>query len=150
MNVVILTGRLGQNPEVRYMPSGDAVCNFSIPDTVVWKDKASGERKEKTDWFDCVMFGSQVEHFTKWCKKGTGIEVRGSLRKSTYEKGDHKVTKYEIHVDAWSFAPGTKREDAPSQASGSTTEQAAAPAKTGAASKKPVPSFADMDDHVPF
>lgn len=149
MNVVIMSGRIGRDPEVRYMPSGDAVCSFSLPDTVVWKDKASGERKEKTDWFDCVMFGSQVENFTRWCKKGTGVEIRGSLRKSTYEKDGQKVTKYEIHVSEWSFAPGSKREDAPSQASGTAAEQAATPARTGAA-KKPVPSFAEMDDSIPF
>ncbi len=85
VNKVILVGNLGQDPEVKYMPSGGAVTNISIATTDTWKDKASGERKEKTEWHRVVFFNRLAEIAGEYLKKGSQIFIEGNLRTQKWQ-----------------------------------------------------------------
>ena len=80
VNKVILVGNLGRDPETRYMPSGDAVTNISRRDHDKWKDKASGEKKEETEWHRVAFFGQLAEIAGEYLKKGSQVYVEGRLR----------------------------------------------------------------------
>ena len=79
VNKVILLGNLGRDPELRFMPNGDAVCNFSIATTDSWKDKA-GEKQERTEWHNIVMYRKLAEIAGEYLKKGSSIYVEGRLQ----------------------------------------------------------------------
>lgn len=93
MNQCNFTGRLGRDPEVRYMPNGDAACNISIAVGKQWKDKNTGEKKEQTTWVPVSFFGKTAELVGKYCVKGSQIRVTGefSVRKYTDKDGNEKV-----------------------------------------------------------
>ncbi|MEQ1883131.1 MAG: single-stranded DNA-binding protein, partial [Burkholderiales bacterium] len=78
VNKVILVGNLGKDPEVRYLPSGDAVANISIATTETWKDKA-GEKQEKTEWHRVSMFSKLAEIAGEYLKKGSQVYIEGRL-----------------------------------------------------------------------
>ena len=80
VNKVILVGNCGKDPETRYMPSGGAVTNISIATSESWKDKQSGETKERTEWHNIVFFNRLGEIAGEYLKKGSQIYVEGSLR----------------------------------------------------------------------
>jgi single-strand DNA-binding protein len=80
VNKVILIGNLGSNPDVRYMPNGDAVANISIATSETWKDKESGEAREKTEWHRVVFFRRLAEIVGEFLTKGSKVYVEGSLR----------------------------------------------------------------------
>jgi single-strand DNA-binding protein len=80
VNKVILVGNLGADPETRYAPSGDAICNIRIATTDTWRDKASGDKKEATEWHRVVFFGKLAEIAGQYLKKGSQVYVEGSLR----------------------------------------------------------------------
>ena len=80
LNKVILIGNLGQNPETRYMPNGDAVTNISVATTDTWKDKVTGERQEKTEWHRVIFYRKLAEIVAEYLKKGAPVYVEGSLR----------------------------------------------------------------------
>ncbi len=94
VNKVILIGNLGRDPEVRSMQNGGKVANISIATSETWRDKASGERKEKTEWHRVVIFGNLAEIAEKYLKKGSKVYVSGSLqtRKWTDQSGAEKYT----------------------------------------------------------
>ena len=79
VNKVILVGNLGRDPEVRYMPSGDAMASLSIATTDTWKDKG-GEKQERTEWHRVVMFGKQAEIAGEYLKKGSQVYIEGRLQ----------------------------------------------------------------------
>lgn len=101
VNKVIIVGNLGRDPEVRYTAGGDAICNLSIATTDNWRDKASGERKEHTEWHRVSFFGKTAEVCGQYLKKGASIYVEGSLRtrKWTDKDGQEKYTT-EIRGDS--------------------------------------------------
>lgn len=107
VNKVILIGNLGRDPEVRYMPSGDAVATLSVATTDTWKDKATGERKEQTEWHRVSFFGRTAEVCGQYLKKGSAVYVEGSLRTRKYTDKDG-VEKYatEIRGDAMQMLGG--------------------------------------------
>ena len=80
VNKVILVGNLGKDPEVRYMPSGGAVANVTLATSEQWKDKQSGEQKERTEWHTVVFYQRLAEIVGEYLKKGSQIYVEGSLR----------------------------------------------------------------------
>lgn len=80
VNKVILVGNLGKDPEVRYMPSGGAVANVTLATSEQWKDKQSGEQKERTEWHSVVFYQRLAEIVGEYLKKGSQIYVEGSLR----------------------------------------------------------------------
>jgi len=79
VNKVILVGNLGKDPEVKYMPSGDAVANLTLATSETWKDKNSGEKKEKTEWHRVVFFGKLAEIAGQYLKKGSKNLRRRSI-----------------------------------------------------------------------
>lgn len=80
LNRATLIGHLGADPEVRYMPSGDAVASFRMATNSRWTDKQSGEKKEHTEWHQCVIFGKRAEVAGQYLKKGSHVYVEGELR----------------------------------------------------------------------
>ncbi|MDR0997168.1 MAG: single-stranded DNA-binding protein [Zoogloeaceae bacterium] len=97
VNKVILVGNLGRDPETRYMPNGDPVCNFSIATTDSWKDKQTGERRETTEWHRIVMFRKLAEIAGQYLKKGSQVYLEGRLRTRKWNKDgqDHYTTEIE-------------------------------------------------------
>ena len=80
INKVILIGHLGQDPEVRYMPNGNAVVNMTLATSENWKDKNTGENKERTEWHRIVLFGKLAEIAGEYLKKGSQVYIEGSLQ----------------------------------------------------------------------
>ena len=80
VNKVIVVGNLGKDPETRFMPDGKAVCNFSVATTDTWKDKATGEKKEATEWHRISAFGRLAEICGEYLKKGSQVYIEGKLR----------------------------------------------------------------------
>lgn len=100
INKVILIGHLGQDPEIRYMPNGNAVANITLATSETWRDKQSGEQKEKTEWHRVVFFGKLAEIVGEYLRKGSQVYVEGRLqtRKWQGQDGQDKYTT-EIVVD---------------------------------------------------
>lgn len=94
INKVILVGNLGQDPEVRYMPNGGAVANITLATSESWRDKATGEQKEKTEWHRVVLFGKLAEVAGEYLRKGSQVYIEGSLqtRKWTDQAGVERYT----------------------------------------------------------
>jgi len=143
INIVILAGRLGDDPAVRYMQSGDPVANFSIATSEKWKDKNTGEKMERTEWHKVVVFGKRAEIIGQYYHKGDLIHVQGSLRtkKWTDKEGNDRYTT-EIMLAQWGgdvqmiHSKGVANDSAPQQ-------EASRPAAAAAASD-------DFDDDIPF
>ena len=95
VNKVILVGNLGRDPEVRYMPNGEAVANFSIATTENWKDK-SGVKQEKTEWHNIVMYRRLAEIAGEYLKKGRPVYIEGRLQTRKWEKDG--VTRYSTEI----------------------------------------------------
>ena len=113
VNKVILIGNLGRDPEVRYLPSGEAVANFSIATTEKWKDK-SGEVKEQTEWHRISFFGRQAEICGEYLRKGSAVYVEGRLqtRKWTDKEGVEKYST-EIRGDRMQMLGGKSERSEP-------------------------------------
>jgi len=94
VNKVILVGNLGQDPEVRYMPSGGAVANITLATSESRRDKATGEMKEQTEWHRVVLFGKLAEVAGEYLRKGSQVYIEGQLRtrKWTDQSGQEKYT----------------------------------------------------------
>ncbi|AHN25506.1 single-stranded DNA-binding protein [Gilliamella apicola] len=94
INKVILVGNLGQDPEVRYMPNGNAVANFSVATSESWKDKQTGETRDRTEWHRVVVFGKLAEIAGEYIKKGTQVYLEGQLqtRKWQDQSGQDRYT----------------------------------------------------------
>ena len=116
LNSVQLIGNLGQDPEVKYMQSGDAVASFSLATSESWKDKASGEPVEKTEWHRCVAWRKPAEIIGQYVKRGQKLYVEGKLqtRKWTDKDGQERYTT-EIQVSDFILlsAKGEGGEQAP-------------------------------------
>jgi len=151
VNKVILIGNLGRDPEVRYLPSGDAVANLNIATTEKWKDK-SGEQQEQTEWHRVAFFGRQAEICGEYLKKGSSVYIEGRLqtRKWTDKDGVERYST-EIRGDRMQMLGGRgggNVGDPPSMAREPEASTSAASARP-AGSKKPA-NFDDMDDDIPF
>ncbi len=164
VNKVILVGNLGRDPEVRYMPNGEAVCNFSIATTDSWKDK-SGARQERTEWHNIVMYRKLAEIAGEYLKKGRPVYVEGRLqtRKWQTKEGQDRYTT-EIIADQMQMLGGR---DGGSNASydggmdqGGMDDYNQAPPSQGQARSAPAQSapkpaaagsgFDDFEDDIPF
>ena len=99
VNKVILIGNLGADPEVRYMPSGGAVANIRIATSESWKDKESGEQKERTEWHRITFYNRLAEIAGEYLKKGSQVYIEGRLRTRTYEKEGQTHYSTEIIAD---------------------------------------------------
>ena len=88
VNRVIIVGNLGQDPEIRYMPNGDAACNLSVATTDTWKDKMTGEKKEATEWHRVSAWGKIVDIIEKLLTKGSHVAIEGKLTHRSYDDKD--------------------------------------------------------------
>ena len=144
VNKVILVGNLGRDPEVRYMANGEAVCNFSIATTDSWKDK-NGEKQERTEWHNIVMYRRLAEIAGEYLKKGAPVYLEGKLQTRKWQDKDGK-DRYttEILADQMQMLGG-RGGDGGGQAS---PQRQQAPAQRQAA---PAPSGGNVpDDDIPF
>lgn len=98
VNKVILVGNLGKDPEMRYMPSGDAIANMTIATTESWKDK-SGEKQEKTEWHRISMFGRLAEVAGEYLKKGSSVYIEGKLQTRKWQNKEG-VDQYTTEIIA--------------------------------------------------
>ena len=88
INKVILIGNLAQDPEVRYMPNGGAVCNITVATSETWKDKSTGENQEKTEWHRVVVWGRLAEICAEYLSKGRQVYVEGRLQTRRWEDSE--------------------------------------------------------------
>jgi single-strand DNA-binding protein len=88
LNHIQIIGHLGQDPDTKYLPSGDTVCNFSIATTEKWVDKASGEKRDSTEWHRIAVFGRLAEVCGQYLKKGSLVYVSGKLTSQKYTDKD--------------------------------------------------------------
>jgi single-strand DNA-binding protein len=145
VNKVILIGNLGQDPEVRYMPNGGAVCNISVATSEVWKDKNSGENQERTEWHRVVMFRKLAEIAGEYLKKGSKVYLEGKLqtRKWQDQQGQDRYTT-EIIADEMQMldSRGGSADFAPQQARASGGGSRPQP--------QPAPVDSGFEDDIPF
>jgi len=155
VNKVILIGNLGRDPEVRFMPNGDAVCNFSIATTDSWKDKA-GERQEKTEWHNIVMYRRLAEIAGEYLKKGRPVYLEGRLqtRKWQTKEGQDRYTT-EVIADSMQMLGG--RDGSPVQESQPSSPQPEArdefdqtPSSNNQSGSSNSSSFDEFEDDIPF
>ena len=155
VNKVILIGNLGKDPEVRYMPNGDAVANVTIATSESWKDKTTGEQQERTEWHNLVFYKRLAEIVGEYLKKGSQVYVEGSIRTRKWQdKEGHDRYTTEIVADRMQML-GSRAGGSDSMSRGEPARASAAPG-SGSSSAKPAAkkgggaSFDDMDDDIPF
>lgn len=142
LNKVILIGRLGRDPECRYLPNGDAVCNFSIATSESWKDQ-SGQKKERTEWHAITLYRKLAEIAAKYLQKGSLVYLEGRIQSRKYTGKDGiERTAYEIVCSEMKMlggkADGVEEQHNPPPPPQARQQTAA-----------PVPQD-DIDDDVPF
>jgi single-strand DNA-binding protein len=145
INKAIIVGRLGRDPEVRYTPDGTAVANFSVATSEEWKDKNSGEKRERTEWHRIVAFRRLGEICGEYLSKGRQVYIEGRIQTRDWEDKDG-VKRYttEIVADKMQML-GSKDDFGGSRGGG------AAPGGTRPQDSAPGPAYADMgDDDIPF
>lgn len=137
VNKVIVVGNIGKDPEIRYMPSGDAATNLSLATTDRYKDKQSGEMKENTEWHRIVFFGKLAEIANQYLKKGSQVYVEGRLRTRKWTD-QNQVERYstEIVGERLQMLGGK----APDGQNASQTPPA----------ENPTSNLGAMDDDIPF
>jgi single-strand DNA-binding protein len=153
VNKVMLLGNLGRDPEVRTFPNGDSVCNFSIATSTSWKDKASGEKKEKTEWHNIVMYRKLAEIAGEYLKKGSSVFVEGSLqtRKWQTKEGQDRYTT-EIAADTMQMLGGREnRNSEPSNTDDNFNQEPERVNKADAKiSQSAEPTLELPEDDIPF
>ena len=156
VNKVILVGNLGADPETRYMPNGDAVANIRLATTESWKDKATGEKKDLTEWHRVVFYRKLAEIVGQYLKKGSAVYVEGRIRTRKWQdkEGQERYTT-EIEANEMQMLGG--RQNASSSSGGEAEYGGSMPSSSApsggsraAAPAKKAPSFEDMDDDIPF
>lgn len=162
INKVIILGTLGQDPEVKYMPSGGAVCNMSLATSEQWNDKATGEKKEQTEWHRVVIFGKLAEVAGEYLRKGSQVYVEGKLRtrKWTDQSGVEKYTTEIVlqpmngvmqMISGKSSDNGNQQSQQRQQSGGNQQTGCGKPQQPSTTPKPPVnePPM-DFDDDIPF
>ena len=155
INRVILVGHFGQAPEVRYMPHGNAVANFSVATSESWKDKQTGENRDKTEWHRIVVFGKLAEIAGQYLKKGTQVYIEGQLqtRKWQDQSGqDRYTTEVVINPLGGTLQMLGSRENSADDSGNSTQTTSSRQQNKNAPApqpKAPEPPM-DFDDDIPF
>ncbi len=160
VNKVILIGNLGKDPEVRNAQNGSKIVNFNIATSDTWNDKATGERKERTEWHRIVIFNERLADVAeRFLKKGRKVYVEGSLqtRKWTDQSGQEKYTT-EVVIDRFrgeltlldSNREGSDMGDSGGYQPRQPTRAAAPAARSGGGAPSWEPSKGDLDDDIPF
>lgn len=144
VNKSIIVGHLGQEPETRFMPNGDAVCNLTVATSESWKDKQTGEKREATEWHRVVVFRKLAEICSQYLKKGALVYIEGKLRTRKYQdkEGNDRYTT-EIEATEMQMLGGrSESAPAPNPASSEKPERNAQGAPRNA--------FDGMEDDIPF
>jgi single-strand DNA-binding protein len=160
VNKVIIIGNLGKDPEVRYMPSGSAICNITVATSRQWKDKTSGDRQEETEWHRIALFDRLAEIAGEYLKKGRPVYIEGRLKTRKYTDKDG-VEKYTTEIIASEMQllggreGGSGGDDMGGGGGGERPQRSApaprpAPAPRQAPAAKSSTGFDDMDDDIPF
>ena len=162
VNKVIIVGNLGRDPEIRYMPSGDAIANIAVATSYKSKDRNSGEQKELTEWHRISFFGRLAEIVGQYLKKGSSVYVEGRLQTRKYTD-KYGIERYATDIIAENMQMLGGRQgmgggdsysaddsyDAPPSRPAPAPRQAP-PAPAARPQPKPAPNFSDMDDDIPF
>jgi len=156
INKVILIGHLGQDPEVRYMPNGGAVATLSLATSETWRDKQSGEQKEKIEWHRVVLFGKLAEIAGEYLRKGSQVYIEGALRTRKWadQSGqDRYTTEVVVNVGGtMQMLGGRSQTDNPGPSTSGSWGQPQQPTHSGtptqatAGNEPPM----DFDDDIPF
>lgn len=141
VNKAIIIGNLGKDPEVRHMPSGDAICNLTVATSEKWKDKQTGEMQEHTEWHRVSFFGKLAEVCEKYLRKGSAVYVEGSIRTRKWQDNNGQ-DRYSTEIKGQSMQmlggrDGDNQGRAPQQ-------RAATP------QQKPAPADDFDDQEIPF
>ncbi len=146
VNKVIIVGNLGQDPETRYMPSGAAVTNFTVATNESWKDKQTGEQKERTEWHRVAMFNRLAEIAAEYLRKGSQVYIEGKLRTRKWQGQDGQdrytteIIADEMQMLGGRGGGGGSYGGGPSQSGGGSR---------GGSAPTP-PSDGEFDDDIPF
>ena len=153
INKVIIVGNVGGDPETRYMPSGSAVTNLTIATNESWKDKTTGEQKERTEWHRVAMFNRLAEIAAEYLRKGSQVYIEGKLRTRKWQdkSGQDRYTT-EIIADEMQMLGGRGGSGGGNFGSG---QQGDAPSGSnqqgqGGGNAPPQPGPDDFDDDIPF
>ncbi len=159
VNKVILIGNLGRDPEVRRLNSGDSVVNFSLATTESWRDKATGERKDRTEWHNIVIFNENLGRIAEqYCKKGSKIYLEGQLQTREYTDKDgnqRRTTEVVLQrfrgeltlLDSRGSARGDLSDDRALEPSGGGSFGRSSPMESD---KRPSRAAEMIDDDIPF
>ena len=152
VNKVILVGNLGRDPEIRTLPSGDKVANLNIATSETWRDRNSGERKERTEWHRVVIFNDTlVKVAENYLRKGAKVYIEGSLQTRKYEQGG--VERYSTEIALQKFRGELTMLDGRGEGGGGARDEMgggydSGPRNVSSAPKEQFP--ADLDDEIPF
>ncbi|OON59238.1 single-stranded DNA-binding protein [Massilia sp. KIM] len=164
VNKVIIVGNLGRDPEIRYMPSGDAIANIAVATSYRSKDRNTGEQKELTEWHRISFFGRLAEIVGQYLKKGSSVYVEGRLQTRKYTDKDG-IERYATDIIAENMqmlggrqgmgggsdmGMGGGMDDDYSAPQQRPAPRQAPPAPAARPQPKPAPNFSDMDDDIPF
>lgn len=147
INKVILVGNVGQDPETRYMPNGNAVTNISIATSETWKDKNTGEQQERTEWHRVTFYQRLAEIVAEYVKKGTKLYVEGRLQTRSWEQDG--VKKYATDIIANEMQMLDSRGSAGDSYSPSQSQSAPPPKNETPTQQAPVDADS-FDDDIPF
>lgn len=148
VNKVILVGNLGNDPEVRYLPNGGAVANITLATSESWRDKQTGETKEKTEWHRVILFGKLAEVAGEYLRKGSQVYIEGALqtRKWTDQAGvDKYTTEVVVNVGGTMQMLGSKQDGG---ASGKPQQQGRHPQQSSPSPSNEPPM--NFDDDAPY
>lgn len=150
VNKVILVGNLGADPETRYTPNNDQITNIRLATTDSWKDKATGERREATEWHRVVFFGKLAEIAGQYLKKGSQVYIEGRIRTRKWQgqDGQDRYTT-EISADAMQMLGRREGGGSPEYEGRSSAPAASRPTPKQSAST-PAPGLGDFEDDIPF
>ena len=145
INKVILVGNLGRDPETRYMPSGGAVTNVSIATSRSWRDRDSGEQKERTEWHRIVFFNRLAEIASEYLKRGSKVYVEGELRTREWEREGQKHYTTEIVANEMQMLDSRGEGGMGAMGGGGS-----APSRSQQSDDFGPPPSDDFDDDIPF
>ena len=152
VNKVILVGNVGNDPEVRYMPNGNAVANVSVATSDNWKDKNTGDQQERTEWHRVVFFNRLAEIVEQYVKKGTKLYLEGRLQTRSWEQDGAKRYSTEIVANEMQMLD-SRGAGGVNQEFGDQAPPPAAPSQDSEKGSTQQPSssnFDNFDDDIPF
>ena len=150
INKVIIVGNLGRDPETRFMPSGAAVTNVSVATSKSWRDRESGEQKERTEWHRVVFFNRLAEIAGEYLKRGSKIYLEGELRTREWEREGQKHYTTEIVANEMQMLDSKGSMDGAGSSSGASPTGSSTTSSQPNSEFTPPPMDDDFDDDIPF